>query len=77
MNNAGVWLLVSEYIERITVSSSATLAKCGNNSDTQRPLWPRCLNAQSFLRSNPTRPKNGSGFLPGGVLPWNSVNSGL
>ena len=48
----------------MTVSSSATPARCGNRSETHRPLWPRCWNSQSFLRSRPTWPKNTSGFSP-------------
>ena len=31
------------------VSSSATSAIAGNSSEIHSPLWPRCLNSQSFL----------------------------
>ena len=35
-----MWFDVSATMEWIMVSSSATCARCGNSSDTQRPAWP-------------------------------------
>ena len=39
-NVAGVWFAVSATIERMTVSSSATPARCGKRSETHSPLCP-------------------------------------
>ena len=36
----GSWPLMSVCIERMSVTSSTMLAKCGSNSDTSIPLWP-------------------------------------
>ena len=58
-----MWFDVSATIEWITVSSSATSARCGNSSETHSPLWPRCRNAQSGRRSRPTWPKKTSGLV--------------
>jgi hypothetical protein len=56
-----VWFALSAVIERITHSSSAWRAMCGNSSLTCNPLRPRGRNAQSGWRSNPTWLKNTSG----------------
>ena len=77
-NNAGVWLAESVVIERMTVISSAISAMFGNMSDSQSPLWPRCLNAKSLRRNRPTCPKKMSGFsLEPSGLPWALSSPGL
>ena len=41
----GMWFAVSAVIERISVSSSATVASSGNRSEIINPLAPRGLNS--------------------------------
>ena len=60
-----VTFALSAVIERITVRSSATVATCGNNSETCSPDAPRGRNFQSGCRSMPTWLKNRSGFVSG------------
>ena len=43
---AGSWLKVSEYNDRTTANSSATLPICGNSSEISVPLWPCFRNDQ-------------------------------
>src|ERR1043166_3405554 len=51
--------LMSVCIERISVTSSTMLAKCGSNSDTSIPHWPCFWNFQglpnSFLLARSTK----------------------
>ena len=53
LSELGVDIQLNRVIERIIVSSSATVARCGNNSDTHNPLAPRWRNSQSGRRRRP------------------------
>jgi hypothetical protein len=49
----GSWLGTSACIERITHSSSALSATCGNSSLISMPLWPCFLNLNGDAMAAP------------------------